>query len=118
MSQSPIAADDAALRSDVRRLGDLLGQTLVRQEGPELLALVEEVRKAVREGSGALSNNLFGANVTADSVDRMGEIIAIARGGLVLLDADRADKEGAMVGHHGGYRDFESQVGLLTTTLS
>jgi phosphoenolpyruvate carboxylase len=53
MSQSPIAADDADLRSDVRRLGDLLGQTLVRQEGPELLALVEEVRKAVREGSGA-----------------------------------------------------------------
>ena len=53
MSQSPIAADDAGLRSDVRRLGDLLGQTLVRQEGPELLALVEEVRKAVREGSGA-----------------------------------------------------------------
>lgn len=53
MSQSPIATSDAALRSDVRRLGDLLGQTLVRQEGPELLALVEEVRKAVREGSGA-----------------------------------------------------------------
>ena len=53
MSQSPIAADDAELRSDVRRLGDLLGQTLVRQEGPELLALVEEVRKAVREGTGA-----------------------------------------------------------------
>ena len=53
MTQSPMAADDAGLRSDVRRLGDLLGQTLVRQEGPELLALVEEVRKAVREGSGA-----------------------------------------------------------------
>ena len=50
---SAVAADDAALRSDVRRLGDLLGQTLVRQEGPELLALVEKVRKAVREGEGA-----------------------------------------------------------------
>ena len=66
----------------------------------------------------ALSSNLFGTEVTADAVDRMGEIIAIARGGLVLLDADRADKEGAMVGHHGGDSDIESQVGLLTTTLS
>jgi hypothetical protein len=66
----------------------------------------------------ALSSNLFGTDVTADAVDRMGEIIAIARGGLVLLDADRADKEGAMVGHHGGDSDIESQVGLLTTTLS
>ena len=66
----------------------------------------------------ALSSNLFGTEVSADAVDRMGEIIAIARGGLVLLDADRADKEGAMVGHHGGDSDIESQVGLLTTTLS
>jgi hypothetical protein len=48
----------------------------------------------------------------------MGEVIAIARGGLVLLDADRVDKEGAMVGHHGSDSDVESQVGLLTTTLS
>jgi hypothetical protein len=48
----------------------------------------------------------------------MGEVIAIARGGLVLLDADRVEKEGAMVGHHGADSDIESQVGLLTTTLS
>lgn len=53
MTQSPIAADDAGLRADVRRLGELLGQTLIRQEGPELYALVEEVRKASREGTGA-----------------------------------------------------------------
>ena len=66
----------------------------------------------------AISSDLFGAQLSADSIDRMGEVIAIARGGLVLLDPERADKEGAMVGHHGGDSEIESQVGLLTTTLS
>jgi len=66
----------------------------------------------------AISSDLFGAQLSADAIDRMGEVIAIARGGLVLLDPERADKEGAMVGHHGGDSEIESQVGLLTTTLS
>ena len=66
----------------------------------------------------AISNNLFGDAVSDDALDRMGEVIAIARGGLVLLELQRAEKEGSMVGHHGGDSDTESQVGLLTTTLS
>jgi len=44
------SAENASLRNDVRKLADLLGQTLVRQEGDELLSLVEAVRLSVREG--------------------------------------------------------------------
>lgn len=75
-------------------------------------------RATVLSREQALSGNLFGHTVTEDAFDRMGEVIAIAQGDLVLLDPERADKEGKMVGHHGGDSLIESEVGLLTTTLS
>ncbi|NUS73647.1 MAG: phosphoenolpyruvate carboxylase [Corynebacteriales bacterium] len=49
---------DAALRTDVRRLGNLLGETLVRQEGPDLLELVERIREAVRHDPDAVQGLL------------------------------------------------------------
>lgn len=66
----------------------------------------------------ALNINLFGTDISADAIDRMGEVIAIAKADVVLLDPERVEKEGSMVGHHGGQSEIETNVGLLTTTLS
>lgn len=97
------------LRADIRRLGDLLGETLVRQEGPELLELVERVRHLTRENGEAAAELLRGteletaaklvrafstyfhlANVT-EQVHRGRELRArrAAEGGLLARTADR-----------------------------
>ncbi|MFY1678369.1 MULTISPECIES: phosphoenolpyruvate carboxylase [unclassified Streptomyces] len=101
--------NSAALRADIRRLGDLLGETLVRQEGPELLELVEKVRRLTREDGEAAAELLRGtepetaaklvrafstyfhlANVT-EQVHRGRELSArrASEGGLLSRTADR-----------------------------
>jgi Type I phosphodiesterase / nucleotide pyrophosphatase len=61
----------------------------------------------------AIATGLFGELVSPDAADRIGDVIAIARDNLVLLDPERADKEGEMIGHHGGDSLIESSVPLL-----
>jgi predicted AlkP superfamily pyrophosphatase or phosphodiesterase len=61
----------------------------------------------------AITAGLFGPSVSLDAAERAGDVIAIAQQNLVLLDPERADKEGAMIGHHGGDSVIESSVPLL-----
>jgi predicted AlkP superfamily pyrophosphatase or phosphodiesterase len=75
-------------------------------------ALGNKVKVYSRES--AIASGLFGAEVTLDAAERIGDVIAVAQGEVVLLDPERADKEGAMVGHHGGDSEIESSVPLFT----
>ena len=58
-------ADDipAGLRADIRRLGTILGETIVRQEGQELFDLVERVRRLTREDGDAAAKLLADVDV-------------------------------------------------------
>jgi predicted AlkP superfamily pyrophosphatase or phosphodiesterase len=66
----------------------------------------------------AITAELFGTSVSADASDRMGDVIAIAHGDLILIEAEREKQEGSMVGHHGGASDIESYVPLLRALIS
>ncbi|SFC15242.1 phosphoenolpyruvate carboxylase [Streptomyces aidingensis] len=59
----PEATTNSALRADIRRLGELLGATLVRQDGPDLLDLVERVRLLTRTDGEAAAELLAGTDL-------------------------------------------------------
>jgi predicted AlkP superfamily pyrophosphatase or phosphodiesterase len=79
-------------------------------------SLKDKVRMVSKES--AIASGLFGSHVSLDAADRMGDLIAIAQGSVVILDPERAEKEGAMIGHHGGESEIESSVPLFTYTIN
>jgi phosphoenolpyruvate carboxylase len=68
-----VTTRDDALRSDIRRLGNQLGDALVRQHGKNLLDLVEEVRSlgksARRGGSSEAAQDLHTLLTKLDTAD-------------------------------------------------
>ena len=73
------AISDEQLRADIRRLGNQLGDALVRQHGSELLELVEKVRalgKSVRRGGSAEASEELDGLLSALTV---GDVIALVR---------------------------------------
>ena len=57
-SPGELGVDETALRADIRRLGRLLGETLVRHEGRELFDVVERVRGLVRHAPDQAADEL------------------------------------------------------------
>ncbi len=57
---------EARLRADVRTLGELLGESLVRQSDQSLLDLVEQVRLAVRDSESEIDVNALISNLPTE----------------------------------------------------
>jgi len=69
-----VVKNDDALRTDIRRLGNQLGEALVRQHGPELLDLVEKVRslgKSARRGGSTEATTGLHALLSDLATDRV-----------------------------------------------
>jgi hypothetical protein len=61
-----------------------------------------------------ISAGHFGPEVSLDSRERMGDLIAIAKGEMILVDPSRIKEESKMVGHHGGLEPIEVAIPLLS----
>ena len=61
-----------------------------------------------------IASELFGPVISIDSSERMGDLIAIAKSEMILIDPTRIKEESKMVGHHGGLEAIEVAIPLLT----
>jgi hypothetical protein len=65
----------------------------------------------------AVNAGLFGPVVTPTARTRIGDVIAIARGGLGVVQRKRESLSSMLPGHHGALTDKELLVPLLSAAL-
>jgi hypothetical protein len=64
-----------------------------------------------------IESGLLGEFVSADSEDRLGDLIAVPNAELILIDPARIPQESSMVGHHGGLTTTELSIPLFTKVV-
>ena len=60
----------------------------------------------------AISAGLFGLPMPDTFAERAGDVIAVVNTNAILIDPAREKLESAMVGHHGGFTQIETNVPL------
>ncbi len=128
VSEKIVIGQDNDLATDIATIaGEPRARHLYLAEGSPLSAHQEVAsrweeylgkRATIYLRSQAIEAGLFGEAVSLDASERMGDVIAIAHGEMILIEAEREKQEGSMVGHHGGATDIESFVPLLTHVTS
>lgn len=74
-------------------------------------------RAWVLSGDDAVRAGLFGPAVTPLARERIGDVLAIARDGLGLVQRRRESLSSNLVGHHGALTDRELLIPLLSATI-
>jgi hypothetical protein len=65
----------------------------------------------------AIRAGLFGPVVTPLAAERIGDVVAIARDGLGMVQRRRESMSSNLVGHHGALTDQELLIPLLSATV-
>ncbi|HVT66087.1 MAG TPA: alkaline phosphatase family protein [Mycobacteriales bacterium] len=74
-------------------------------------------RAWVMTGDDAAKAGLFGPVVTPDARARIGDVVAISRGGLGIVQRKRESRLSALPGHHGALTDAELLVPLFSVVV-
>jgi len=61
----------------------------------------------------AVNQGFFGGPVTERNLERVGDLIAVAQGQMILVEPEREEVQLSMVGHHGGITPAEIEIPLL-----